>query len=534
MTSWPAAGTVAVIALAHLALVAMQSRLSWEHPHYRFFPIAMLGAGLLVARDGRRLGRLEPGPDRRAVPLLAVAWALLAVACLLGSPWLGSVAAMVAALAVADAIGGAPLLRAVLPAWVLLCLTIPPPLGLDEMLIARLQTAATSWSSRVLDLLGVFHAREGHVIRLADRRLLIEEACSGVHSLFAVLAGTTFLAIWARRSTGRTIALVVAAVGWVVLGNTLRIVAVTHLAARWQIDATTGWVHEALGVAVFALALGLTASTDALLSIFGDVRRLLRARERAMTMSLDAIPPASEPIIVSIPTRLPDLRRTWLGSWRLAASYGVLLAVQPLLLRPLLEDYFLPGSVVASRLLALRADDLPASSGPFVREGFRTSRRDLMNNIGRFSQTWSYRWGRRAVAVSVDGPFLGWHDLSACYFGQGWTTPETSSAAEGEAPGGPFVTAGFVRPPDQRGDLFFILSDTQGRVLDPPGRGGLLGYVADRLTFWRTRRTYQVQVFVEGATPLTASERDQAEAFFREARSRLVPRLGPDGREASP
>jgi hypothetical protein len=203
-------------------------------------------------------------------------------------------------------------------------------------------------------------------------------------------------------------------------------------------------------------------------------------------------------------------------------------------MRPLLEDYFLPGSVVASRLLALSADDLPASPGPFVREGFQTSRRDLINNIGRFSQTWSYRWGRRAVAVSVDGPFLGWHDLSACYFGQGWTTPDTPPAPEDESRGGPLVTARFARPPDQRGDLFFSLFDTRGRVLDPPGRGGLLGYVAERLSFWRTRRTYQVQVFVEGTTPLTAAERDQASAFFGEARARLVPRLGPGGREVAP
>jgi hypothetical protein len=96
------------------------------------------------------------------------------------------------------------------------------------------------------------------------------------------------------------------------------------------------------------------------------------------------------------------------------------------------------------------------------------------------------------------------------------------------------VTAEFIRPPDQSGDLAFSLFDAQGRVLGPPGRGGLAGYVAERLSFWRTRRTYQVQVFVEGTAPLTAAEREQAESFFREARAQLVSRLGPGGREVSP
>ena len=92
-------------------------------------------------------------------------------------------------------------------------------------------------SSSVLDLLGVFHLREGNVIRLADRPLLIEEACSGIHSLFAVLAGMVFLAIcYCRRSLTRGLGLLAAAVTWVVLANTLRIVAVVYLAATWQVD----------------------------------------------------------------------------------------------------------------------------------------------------------------------------------------------------------------------------------------------------------------------------------------------------------
>ena len=227
---WPAAGTLTVLGLAHLPLLVLQARLTWGHPHYRFFPLVLLAAGLLAARAGSRLGPLVPGDDRWVACLLGGGWAMLGGACLIGSAWLGTVAAMVAALAVAYSIGGGRMLRRLLPAWGLLWLAIPPPTGLDYELVTLLQTAATRWSSRVLDVLGVFHLREGHVIRLPDRRLLIEEACSGIHSLFAVLAAALFLAIWGRRSPLRGLALVAIAIAWVFLGNVLRIVVVVDLA----------------------------------------------------------------------------------------------------------------------------------------------------------------------------------------------------------------------------------------------------------------------------------------------------------------
>ena len=49
----------------HLPLLALQARLTWEYPHYRFFPLVPIGAGWLAVRAGRRLGPLEPGPVSR-------------------------------------------------------------------------------------------------------------------------------------------------------------------------------------------------------------------------------------------------------------------------------------------------------------------------------------------------------------------------------------------------------------------------------------------------------------------------------------
>ena len=80
----------------------------------------------------------------------------------------------------------------------------------------------------------------------ADRPAALDRGgLSGIHSLFAVLAGMVFLPIYCRRSLARGLGLLAAAVTWVVLANTLRIVTVVYLAATWRVDVASGWSHEA-------------------------------------------------------------------------------------------------------------------------------------------------------------------------------------------------------------------------------------------------------------------------------------------------
>jgi exosortase len=529
-----ASGSLAVVGLAHLALLALQARLTWGHPHYRFFPVLLVGVGVIARRAVSQLGPLVPGPDRPVRWMLGGAWALLVGACLIGSAWLGTVAAMLATLGVAFAIGGERLLRSLLPAWGLLWLAIPPPIGLDYELVALLQATATRWSSRVLDVLGVFHLRQGNVIRLADRRLLIEEACSGIHSLFAVLAATLFLAIWGRRSPLRGLALVATAVAWVFLGNVLRIVVVVDLAARWHIDLSTSWPHEALGLAVFALALGLTASTDCLLSLLVWLLSLRRAWVEQSLIGRFSVPPPPRPAPPPQATQVSDRGWSRIASWRLVAAYGAVILAQPLFIRSLLEDYFLPGPVAACRLLDLRATDLPAASGALWQEGFESLQRQLGSDDGRFSERWRYRWGERTVNVSLDGPFQGWHELTRCYLSNGWTSRGRSVQTEGADKGGAVAVVRLERPLDRHAELLFSLFDEWGHVLEPDNFGGRRGFLSEVVDFWRRQsrqRTYQLQLLVEGPGPLTPAERSVALRFFHQVRSELVVRIAHDGPE---
>jgi exosortase len=448
---------LALMALAYLPLLILQARETWLHPHYRFFPFVIVGAGVLTVRAWGQLGPIAPGARDRAGWFLAGCWVILAAACALGSPWLATIAAMLELLAVAYAVGGVRLVGALLPSWAFLWLAIPPPMRVDFMLVTLLQSTATRWCSAILDLLGVFHLRQGNVIHLPQRPVLIDEACSGIHSLFAVMAGTIFLAVWARRSRGRGIALVASAVTWVFLCNVLRIVVVVAVAARWQVDLATGWIHEALGLAIFVLALWLTAGTDCLFSLVPHVLRLRREWVLGELIGPQprCVPAAAGPAPRrSLAGRVAEVRWSRLASWPLTAAYGVLILAQPLAIAPIVEGSLLPDSMAACRLASLRAADLPASWGPFQRSGSQAAESKIVQAGAAISSRWLYRWGERTVHVSLDGPFLGWHELSGCYVAAGWVS-QGRSVQPGDSNRGAFRAVRMERSPGLHGEPFY-------------------------------------------------------------------------------
>ena len=253
---WGPALVVAVVVAAHLPLLVLHVRQIWMRPHYQFIPLLPLGAAVLAFLGLRRLGPVAPAPPLRAALMLGAAWVVLAAAVLLYSSWLGAVAALAALAAALYAVGGARLFRALLPAWLLLCCAVPPPFELDRQLVLWLQSLTARWASAVLDFLGLYHVMAGNVVEVGGRRLFVEEACSGVNSLFSALACVLFFALLMRRRPLRIALLLTATVGWVLAANVARVAGIAYLLGRFGVDLTNGWRHEALGAGLFVAAPG--------------------------------------------------------------------------------------------------------------------------------------------------------------------------------------------------------------------------------------------------------------------------------------
>jgi exosortase len=506
----------AALLLAYLPLLALHFRQLWLRPHLQFVPFVVLGAAVLALVRLRAPGTALAAPGRGAYVLAAAAWALLACAELLYSPWLGAVAALAALTAAVLGVGGRPLLGRLWPALALLCLAVPPPFELDRELVLALQRLTTAWSSRVLDFFGVLHLRAGNVIEVGGRRLLVEEACSGVNSLLPVVACTLFFVFLVRRPPVRAALLVAAAVAWVLAANMVRVVTVTCLSTSWGLDLTAGRPHEAVGLALYVVVLALVASTDRLLQFLAEPS--------------PTRPPAPPPAAPAAPaSESPPARRPWFASWPVALAF-LLLAVFHLWAYGGVVDR--PWPAAGEAFASLGKEALPARCAAWERQGYKPEARNPGSSYGEFSRVWTFGQGGTTAIVSLDYPFPDWHDLTRCYTGQGWLIDEETvheSAGAEVLPGG-YVEVKLSQPGYRSGYLLYCQFDGDGRPL-PPRRGGVRlpagRHEASLRRLWQLARgtpeappaepagpVYQLQLFCEGFAPPTPAEQQQAQALF--------------------
>lgn len=516
-----------VIALAHLPQLILHAEQLWSKPHYQFFPLVLAGSLFLAWTRISGLGQLQPVRPIHCYPFVLLFFVLLAASVVINSPWLAAVVSLLTLMVAIVGIGGWPLAQRLLPAWILLWLAIPLPLRLDQIVINGLQAFTARWSSVVLDMLGVQHVLTGNVVEIAEKRLMVEEACSGIHSLFASLACTIFFVLWARRPIFRSILLVLSAIYWVVICNVGRVVTVTIVEVFTDFNLTEGTPHEILSLVIFACILGLVFSTDRLLLFLSPGFLFSQRRDEAIVA--DDIDPSKE-------TKAPPVRETWVGSTPILVAYGVLAAVQ-------LFTFW--GNLGEDLNLAqLGIDTLPTSCGVAASErvndeyAFEERLNDNYNE-GDFSESWLYKVGDQNVRVSLDYPFVGWHELTVCYSSNGWGKMKReqhgTKRTDGRIENG-YVEATMEKEPHLYGYLIYGVFDPQGNALEPVEEEfwrklerslgafrrvlALVGgesFAADQLP----GASYQVQVFVQSSKPLSTDEKANVLKVFEEAKARI-------------
>ncbi len=484
----------------------------WERPYYQFFPMALAGAVLLAKRGLEELPRpLAPGAFVLTILLLLASFGLLALGLLLWSPWLAGIAALLCVAGLAWGNGGWRALRAVVPALLLLCTFIPPPLALDARLMVALRGLAVQWSSRLLDFLGVVHSLSGNVIDLPQRQLLVEEACSGINSVLLTLATCVFFLFWRRRPLWRLLVCLPFVFAGVLLGNVIRICFGAWLQFYFHHDILSGWRHETVGLILLVGYVALIVSLDECLEF--------------LTHPVQPGPPVTPP--AAAPLARPSLAAAVAPGWMLMVAVGFALLGTVTLgvrLHAQKKHYHLAGHTA---LPANTTFNLPARIGGWQRLDsaipFHKAQTQGIN-----SQSWNYQNGDLVASVAIDYPFLGYHDVRECYSLVGWSIDhaerESSPGGPGDPAGIPHMAVEMSREPVSHASLWFSTVDEEGNWLERPAVAkGLLERW--QLTDQPLTSSYRVQLLVTAYAPLSAAERDQARQLFFAARQELVRQL---------
>lgn len=149
----------------------------------------------------------------------------------------------------------------------LLLFALPIPNIVFNQIAFPLQLIASDYATRAIRLFGIPALREGNVIELAQMKLQVVEACSGIRSLVTLAALAVVYAYFFESKWWRRIVLVAAVIPIAVIANAARVTMTGVLAHQQGVQAAEGFLHSFSGLAVFLVAVGLLLALAQLLNL---------------------------------------------------------------------------------------------------------------------------------------------------------------------------------------------------------------------------------------------------------------------------
>ena len=275
------AATIRAMAVCALILVAFWPILlslygSWmDDRAYMEHGILVIPAAAYMAWTKRqKLAQIPLRPSIWGVGLLAWGAAQATLSVVAFWPWVGRTAFLISLLGAILALYGPRMAYELMYPLGTLLLMIAPPGFIYDRLTLSLQLLASRLGETFLEALGYSVMREGNILELVGTKLSVEEACSGIRSLFSILFMCTLYNFFFVRDNFTKAIILVMAIPIAILGNAGRILA-TGIASQYNRDLIQGVSHEMFGyISVVVAGIGCVVLHLFILSI----QRAWRAR----------------------------------------------------------------------------------------------------------------------------------------------------------------------------------------------------------------------------------------------------------------
>ncbi len=214
------------------------------------------------------LKALTVAPDFRGILLMIFGLLLLVVGVTLDELFTSRISSIMLLAGAVYAMWGAQALRVLALPLAYLMFMVPLPYTLYDMLALPLKLLVSWLATFGIKLLGMPVLREGNMILFPNISLEVVDACSGLRSLTSLIAlGVAYAFLFLGKPWQRTV-LILATIPIAVFTNALRVFITGLLARHVGAAAAEGFFHDFAGLAVFGIAMVLTALTGILLRKF--------------------------------------------------------------------------------------------------------------------------------------------------------------------------------------------------------------------------------------------------------------------------
>jgi len=198
----------------------------------------------------------QAAPDDRGLWLVACACLLYLLGKLGAEFFLPRVSFVILLAGLAWTFWGYARLRTLAFPLVLLATMVPLPVILYNALAAPLQLFASDVATNLAQMMGVAVYRDGNIIKLAHLSLGVEEACSGLNSLSALMVASLLLGFLACQRVSARVILFALSIPLSIAVNVLRVTG-TAVIADYHEEFAMGFYHLFSGWLVFIGGFGI-------------------------------------------------------------------------------------------------------------------------------------------------------------------------------------------------------------------------------------------------------------------------------------
>ena len=521
------------VLIASLPLMVRHFLNMWRVEAYHYLPALVLLIALLVFQRWDRQLRL-PSTWFQWL-FLAFGAGLLLMGTFLYSPWLAALGTSCLLcsffLCHRDEETGSSMIGM----WPLSLLWLPLPAGLDDALTTELQRQSSRLSSFVLDILDVPHTLQGNVIELPQGRLFVEEACSGVQSLFTIVFLSLAIVVFNRRSLWQLPVYLLAAGFWAGIMNVARLVTIGFVRDRYDLDWSHGAIHQIIGYFYLAMAGLFLLSSDRFFRVFFFPTSIEKAGarinnpiiglwNRLFSEELGMDQNTSQERRLPVPAIVPNLCVGVFAILACASGFQVVSrSMRSAAVASTYEESFLGYSE------NLNLD------GITIVDHEKLQQKDIGLPFGQNADVWKGRVGVLPATLAISQPYPKWHNLNDCYIGVGWTLNETDhfDITDEEGDEITYSHSTFVHEDGRYAYLWWMAFDETGMNVKP-ATSSLL----DRFKYYvlsREKKTSTVenariaiaQMFVESSGPVDLDFNSNLETVFTDFR-KLAVSLGVD------
>lgn len=146
---------------------------------------------------------------------------------------------------------------------------LPLPGSFVDALTLPMKIAVSNVAEFVLYNLGYPIARDGVILQIGFYKLLVADACAGLHTVFTLEAmGLLYLHLIKRDSFARNVSLAILIVPIAFFANVVRVMILVLITYYYGDEVGQGFIHDFAGFVLFATALLFIIGVDSIIHYF--------------------------------------------------------------------------------------------------------------------------------------------------------------------------------------------------------------------------------------------------------------------------